>query len=363
MDHAQSIDLLIPNSQRLMLGVVAPIMTIIGLFLNLAFFFVIIRVSEMHTTTNFYLANLAVADCLFLIFSTALNMWQTMKMPVDGAQPFETDYGCGLFFWANYLYYFASISFVTLVTVDRYMAVCHAIRYRRTSQTKIRTTIIAAVAWGVACLFAAGVLPNYIDVETHCYRWPEDDHFFDGFSQIVHYCTPIDISWDFPSFFLMLQIIPFVVAMIASIYCYVNIIKTFNGGAAVRRESLRRQQKEHKKRRNQIALMLLVMATTFFLCEVPFLVSSVILTLVRNSGKTLSHEENAILTIVSRVCLYLNSSINPLIYSAISPTYRRAFAQAFTIQGVRRGTSAYRVGSQTKMFTLVSTTSEKGTVV
>ncbi|XP_072039934.1 LOW QUALITY PROTEIN: growth hormone secretagogue receptor type 1-like [Amphiura filiformis] len=365
LDHAHSIELIIPFSQRFMLGIVAPIITIIGLFLNLAFFFVLIRVPDMHTTTNFYLANLAIADCLFLIFSTVINMWQSMNMPITGAQPFQTDYGCGMFFWMNYLCYFASISFVTLVTLDRYTAVCHAIRYRRTSRTKIRTTAIAAAAWGVACVFAAGVLPNYIQVQRHCYRWPADEEFFNGngFSDVdvVNFCYQ-SISIGISPAFLVIQIVPFIIAMIASLYCYINIISKFsNSGSSARRESLRRQQKEHKKRRNQIALMLLVMASCFFICEVPFLVSSFIFTHELRSGTDISHETKTILTIVSRIFLYLNSSINPLIYSAISPTYRRAFVTAFSIQNGRQGKSSYRVASHTKMVTLVSMASEKST--
>ena len=360
LDHAHSAELLIPFSQRFMLGVVAPIITIVGLILNLLFFFVLVRVPDMHTTTNFYLANLAVADCLFLIFSTVINMWQTMNMPVTGAQPFQTNFGCGMFFWMNYLCYFASISFVTLVTLDRYTAVCHAIRYRRTSRTKVRTLVITSLAWGVACVFAASVLPNYIQVEKHCYRWPKED-FFEGFPDVVNLCTPIDLHWDFPSFYLVIQIVPFVIAMIASLFCYVNIISKFgNSGSSARRESLRRQQKEHRKRRNQIALMLLVMALCFFICEVPFLVSSVIHTLARNSRiMDIDHEKNTILTIVSRTFLYLNSSINPLIYSAISPTYRRAFVMAFRFKLGKKGAYSYRVASQTRMITLVSVASEK----
>lgn len=365
LEHGLAIDLLIPHSQRIMLGIVAPLMAIVGLILNAAFFFVLLRVPDMQTTTNFYLANLAVADCLFLVFSTAINMWQAVNMPITGAHPFQTDYGCGLFFWMNYLYYFASISFVTLVTLDRYMAVCHAIRYRN-SRTKIRTMVLTLSAWGVACLFAAGLLPNVLQLETHCYRWPDDDNFFDGFATIVNYCTPLDqaldLHWDFPSFVMVMQILPFIIAMVTSIYFYTKIISTLSKSSSHRKQSST-LNKKHQQRRNQIAFMLLVMASCFFICECPFLVSSIFHTYVHQSGKGLSHDQKVILTIITRIFLYLNSSINPIIYNALSPTYRRAFATAFNMGSFMRRRdrpSSYRVSS-TKVSMLGGTSmSDKG---
>ena len=60
------------KTDKVMITIIFPIIVTVGLLANTAFLFTLVRVREMRTITNFYLANLALADFLFIII-TAVN--------------------------------------------------------------------------------------------------------------------------------------------------------------------------------------------------------------------------------------------------------------------------------------------------
>ena len=70
---------------------VYPVIILFGLLANFTFLLTIYRVREMRTVTNFYLANLAVSDIMF-ISSTAVSYFYLILV-TGGASP-RTKIGC-----------------------------------------------------------------------------------------------------------------------------------------------------------------------------------------------------------------------------------------------------------------------------
>ncbi|KAF0873151.1 SSR4 protein, partial [Crocuta crocuta] len=107
---------------------------LVGLVGNALVIFVILRYAKMKTATNIYLLNLAIADELFMLSvpfvasSAALRHW-----------PFGSVL-CRAVLSVDGLNMFTSVFCLTVLSVDRYVAVVHPLRaatYRRPSVAKL----------------------------------------------------------------------------------------------------------------------------------------------------------------------------------------------------------------------------------
>ena len=131
---------------------------IVGLSGNTLVIYVVARFSKMQTVTNFYILNLALSDEIFLlgipflISTTAYSSW-----------PFGSVM-CKVYFTTTSLNQFTSTLFLTILSADRYIAVCQPI-----SSTKIRTPMISktvsVTAWAVAALMVTPIV-MYADTIT-----------------------------------------------------------------------------------------------------------------------------------------------------------------------------------------------------
>ncbi|XP_072047377.1 uncharacterized protein [Amphiura filiformis] len=106
-------------TEKLLISYVFPIVIAIGFTTNLAFIWTLVRVRDMRTTTNFYLANLACADLILILLKTVATYFnRSSDLAVGG--PWKTVPACASRTTALYIGYFASISLVTLTgTISR----------------------------------------------------------------------------------------------------------------------------------------------------------------------------------------------------------------------------------------------------
>ena len=108
--------------------VIFPICLVFGVTSNLMFLYVITMVPKMRTVTNFYLGNLAVADIMYLVAACVQSNMQYSTSSVRfTTHSSNVVLGCVLPYSVTILCYFTSISLVTLVTIERYLATCHPI--------------------------------------------------------------------------------------------------------------------------------------------------------------------------------------------------------------------------------------------
>ena len=119
--------------EKVFFTILTPIVFIIGTFNNFAFLFVICRVKAMQNVINFYLANLAIGDLLYLITTAVGYMWRyfaSSSIRSYENAPWKSPLGCQLPMIVGYASYFASAFMVTLVSIEKYFAICHGLRPR-----------------------------------------------------------------------------------------------------------------------------------------------------------------------------------------------------------------------------------------
>ncbi|XP_038070502.1 neuropeptides capa receptor-like [Patiria miniata] len=352
------------NLSVFMVTIVMPILFFVGLVGNLAFLFVMARVSWMHTVTNYYLANLAVADISFLVAAIGEKMWayQATPLTIDTAS-FMGRSGCIIVHFLKNLTLFASLFLVTLVSLERFYAICKPVQHWMLSD-KGRTVKLVAVTWFIALVFACLLVPANSELVAICLNWPDTDKYR-SFPKVVGSCHPA-APWML-TFSLGMQTVPFTVAMVGNIILYIMIIKNLNQRVAAKEKKQATRQgsgtpapqnvTQSHQIRNTVARMLIINGTLFFICLSPFQFTSFGTLIVDEMGSKpiLKQHQKNILLIVCQTFTYVNSVVNPFVYTVTNKRYRHAFYVAFTFsrteqrQRYSKNTSVVTTDMSTRM--------------
>ena len=321
--------------QRVFIIAVVPVITLLGLSTNGAFLMVVYRIPKMRTATNFYLSNLAVADGVLLMGTTLNYLLTYLKQPIDYGYPFESG-GCMVSLLVIYVFSFASIAFLTLVALERYQAVCRPLEYRHrnVSSHPLKDSIKYTFLTWVLLIIFVSIPISFVHVERTCVTWPQQEPFV-SFPAEIRRC-----QWARWSFVVIdtLDICFFTIALIINCLVYLRIVQELN----------KRKQPKGKssEARSHVARMLSINAIVFFACLFPIQLSSIaeIYQLVNNtSGHFYGTVTDNILLWIGRVAFLLNSTVNPIIYNAINPEYRKAFQRAFSLGNLARPVRAGQI--------------------
>ncbi|XP_064605960.1 trissin receptor-like [Liolophura sinensis] len=126
-------------------------------FGNLLVLFVILRNIRMRSRTNFFLANLALADLCVGLFCVFPNM-STFLSPtwILGRAM------CKVYYFVHQMSYTASITLLTVISMERYLAIMHPLKAQRLiTKRKLRAALV--VIW---LLSAAYNVPQLIMFDT-----------------------------------------------------------------------------------------------------------------------------------------------------------------------------------------------------
>ena len=268
---------------------------VVGLIGNSLILTVVKKKRYMHTTTNFLLANLALADLLTLLWCIPGIALQYVTHPggVLG------DILCK-FITMNHL---AGISLLvagltlTLVSVERYNALVNPLNVRlRLTKENVRYPI--AIMWIFGFIF---VLPLFV-VE----HWNETRQ-----SCVLHWKKPSStIYW---SLLVMLVTIAFFVVC----FCYFNIVRGLYFTKKICSEpSGQPSQVEEIQAKRKIVKLSITITVIFMACFFPYVVATVL--------------DVSITSELYRVVFFLvycNCCVNPICYALQSSNYRTAFKE------------------------------------
>ncbi len=321
--------------ERIFIVYIVPAIMLIGLSTNGGFLFVIHRVNNMRTATNFYLANLAVADSVLLI-ATSMNYLVTyVKSPIQSGYPFKAP-GCAFSLLVIYVFSYASIAFLTLVAIERYQAVCMPISYRQRNigTRKMNLNLKLTIITWVTLIFVVVWPVSFVYQNVECVSWPDHEQF-NIFPSAITMC-----KWAQWSFMVLdlFDLCEFSIALVINVVVYIRIVQELN----------KRQQPSSISSiaRSHVARMLSINAIVFFLCLSPIQLSNIaeFWNLVNNKifyetfyGPT----TDFVILWLGRVAFLINSTVNPIIYNISNPEYRKAFMKAFALnkkKTLRRGT-------------------------
>ncbi|RVE58660.1 hypothetical protein OJAV_G00196560 [Oryzias javanicus] len=268
---------------------------VVGLMGNCLVMYVIIRYTKMKTATNIYIFNLALADALvtttmpFQSTDYLLNTW-----------PFG-EVVCKVFISIDYYNMFTSIFTLTMMSVDRYVAVCHPVK-ALDFRTPIKAKMINVCIWilssaaGIPAFVLGGTQTNS-DITECALQFPEPYAYWDTMMKICVF------------------VFAFVVPVLIITVCYSLMV--------LRLKSVRMLSGSREKDRNlrRITRLVVVVVAVFVVCWTPIHIFILVKALV-------SVPETTGIMAAYFFCValgYTNSSLNPVLYAFLDENFKRCF--------------------------------------
>ena len=313
------------DGQVAFVTVILPIVMALGVLNNSAFIYVVARVPRMRTVTNCYLVGLAIADILFLVFAIGSKIWCYIYSPIYTDDTPLGLSGCLLTQFIINMSYFATLCFITLVSWERYNGVCRPHRKRDTKLTVFTLVVISTL---VSSLISASLLMSFSKVYIECIIWP-DRYPYNEWPRVRYLFYPM-YEWS-ERYSYGVQTIPFFCSLVTNAIFYHQIIRGLDKSMNRSHHSNHRIHTRDSSTRNQIARMLVINGVALFALLAPFEIMSLfhLVGMLRGDQFLLPQEVRIYLVAVARVTSYFNAIVNPVIYTALSSTYRESFRISF----------------------------------
>ncbi|KAJ8408947.1 hypothetical protein AAFF_G00239680 [Aldrovandia affinis] len=296
-NYTDDTDVLMPASVKITIVVIYMVVSVVGLVGNCLVMYVIIRYTKMKTATNIYIFNLALADSLVL----ATIPFQGTDV-LMGFWPFGNVL-CKVVISIDYYNMFTSTFTLTMMSVDRYIAVCHPVK-ALDMRTPHKAKVINICIWILASAIGvpAMILGN-VEVEPNgieCSLVLPHPHSY--WEPVCGTCV-----------FLFSFLIP--VAIIS--VCYSLMVKR------LRSVRILSGSKEKDRNLRRITRMVLVVVAVFVVCWTPIQ----IMVLAKSLGVGLG----SLLTVaLLHFCIalgYVSSSLNPVLYAFLDENFKRCFRE------------------------------------
>ncbi|KAG2460587.1 delta-type opioid receptor-like [Polypterus senegalus] len=273
------------------------VVCVVGLLGNILVMYGIVRYTKMKTATNIYIFNLALADAL----ATSTLPFQSAKYLMD-TWPFG-ELICKIVLSIDYYNMFTSIFTLTMMSVDRYIAVCHPVR-ALDFRTPVKAKIINVCVWilssaiGVPIMIMAVTRVSDKGNINCVLKFPDPDWYWDTVTKICVF------------------IFAFIVPVLVITICY--------GLMILRLKSVRLLSGSKEKDRNlrRITRMVLVVVAAFIICWTPIHIFVIVKTLMEIDKK------NPFVIASWHLCIalgYTNSSLNPVLYAFLDENFKRCF--------------------------------------
>lgn len=289
---------------RIIIPTIFGFICVLGLFGNSLVILVVLADKHMRNTTNVLILSLAVADLLFILFCVPFTA-TGYALPV---WPFG-DIGCKVAQYAMYVCAYASVYTLVIMSLDRYLAVVHAIR-SMTLRSERNTWFAIAIIW---IIILCGNIPILIQFGEKRYEFGNENR-----SACINIADQENERVGkafFGSFFFFGYVIPLGITMLM----YGLMLKRLlygvvPGGANQSAESIRA-----KKR---VTRMVVIVVVIFAICWLPIQV-------ILFAQKFQEEQERSASYISFQMaanCLaYMNSCVNPILYAFLSENFRRSF--------------------------------------
>ena len=265
------------------------------------------KTPSMHTTTNYLLMNLAVADLLTLLLCPGLYDFALTKVRLQGR---SGDLICKLFAGNAIVPVTINVAVLTVcaIAVERYLALVKPYRNLRLSKDSVGYVI--ALLWLLASL---SCIPDF------------QANTFD----IVSSKYPCKRPWSLDEYFLHKPFIIFtcvcfgLISSLILFICYFEIVRGLYFTRTIWSESTVTEAERQEKK--QLARLLIWLALIFAVCSLPFAIYFIFL--ISADPKTVQENHDILFLFhrISRLLLFANSFFNPMLYALQSSNYRESF--------------------------------------
>uniref|UniRef100_A0A3P8SWJ8 Somatostatin receptor 1b n=1 Tax=Amphiprion percula TaxID=161767 RepID=A0A3P8SWJ8_AMPPE len=296
------------SGRKIIIPSIYALVCCVGLTGNAMVIYVILKYAKMKTATNIYILNLAIADELFMLSvpflatSAAVRHW-----------PFGS-LMCRLVLSVDGINMFTSIFCLTVLSIDRYVAVVHPIkaaRYRRPTVAKV----VNVCVWGLSLIV---ILPIIIFADTV----PAQDGGMD-----CNFLWP-EAVWS-EAFVVYTFLLGFLLPVGAICLCYCLMV------ARMRAVGLKAGWLQRRRSEKKITRMVLLVVAVFVVCWMPFYIVQLV--------SVFHRPPDPMVTQLFVILSYANSGANPILYGFVSDNFRRSFQRIVCFRWLESGLDAEQV--------------------
>ncbi|XP_039455578.1 trace amine-associated receptor 13c-like [Oreochromis aureus] len=293
-------------SKAVLLNIVLSCISLITAVLNLLVIISVSHFRQLHTPSNILLLSLAVSDFLVGFLLMPLEIFRSTTCWVFG------DVMCSVYWYLTGNITCASIGNIVLISVDRYVAICDPLHYP-TRMTVVRIKHWICLCWFYAIFYDTLYLKDllikpgrYNSCYGECVLVIND---IAGTADLVlSFCVPISVI-----IVLYMRVFLVAVSQARAMRSHVTTV------------TLQRSLNQTNKSELKAARTLGILVVVFLLCFCPYYCVS----LVRDRNSSVAPNLMSV--------FFLNSCLNPLIYTMFYPWFRKAVKLIVTLQILQTG--------------------------
>uniref|UniRef100_A0A8C4SHX4 KISS1 receptor b n=1 Tax=Erpetoichthys calabaricus TaxID=27687 RepID=A0A8C4SHX4_ERPCA len=287
------------------------LLMVVGLAGNSLVIYVITKHKQMRTVTNFYIANLAMTDIIFLVCCVPFTaMLYPMPSWVFG------EFMCKFVNYIQQVSAQATCVTLTAMSVDRWYVTVYPFRSLRQRTSRVAATVSLGIWLGS---FVASIpVPVYHRISDGEWFGPRT------------YCVE-----DFPSaghkkaFILYNFLAVYLLPLVTICICYTAMLYQMGHPAVEPSDNTYQVQllaERSEAMRTKISRMVAVMVLLFAICWGPIQLFILVQAFSRDFRRTYSVYK---VKIWAHCMCYSNSSVNPIVYAFMGANFRKAFKKTF----------------------------------
>jgi hypothetical protein len=287
------------------------VVCVMGLLGNGLVIYVVVKYSSMKTPTNLYLVNLSIADALFLVSLPLFITLMLLHHWIFGSVL------CVMYNLVEYVYKSAGTYTLVALSGDRYLAVCHpvsAARYRTTQNIGI---IIAGI-WTIAIAIGLAPAIHSVLIQAQAIPCAEQCH-------IVYYPRSIN------TIYTVCSILFGFLFPVLSICIFYSLLVTRLATSGAKLQAAQGEKRRTQNRK--VTLLVTLVIAVYSVCWLPFwAVQGYVLYVTISVELTGAHTPMSPLMrnlfLAASILRYVNSMVNPLLYTFTNEHFRKSFVGA-----------------------------------
>ncbi|KAJ7322577.1 hypothetical protein JRQ81_018864 [Phrynocephalus forsythii] len=272
---------------------------IVGLLGNALVVLILIRYKKLRSMTDVYLLNLAISDLLF-IFSLPFWAHDATHDWVFGNSM------CKILAGIYHVGFYSGSFFIILLTVDRYLAIVHAV-FALKARTLLYGTLSSVITWVVAVSASVTAFTFHkVQMEVESYKC------------ILHYPFEIATPWKEVTT-LSMFVLGLAVPLVIMIFCYIQILMVLIKG-----------QNERKQKAVRLIFVIMIV---YFILWTPYNIAILLQTyqvsfLCYPSDNTCRHNIELAVE-VTKIIAMIHCCLNPVIYAFVGEKFRKYLSVFF----------------------------------
>ncbi|KAM9710570.1 trace amine-associated receptor 13c-like [Menidia menidia] len=292
-----------------LLQITLSFVSVLTVILNLLVIISISHYRQLHTPTNILLLSLAVSDCLV---GLVLLPGEILR---NTACWFIGDLACCILTYTSFIVTSASVGDMVLISIDRYVAICQPLHYQ-TRVTEKRVKVCVCLCWLCSVLYNILVIKDdltQLGIHNSCYGECifYIDYITGTLDLVLTFILPVTVI-------TVLYLKVFVVAVSQA-----RAMRSHFRAAKVQLSVTIQSRKSELKAARTLGVLIIV----FLICFCPYYGASLV-------GSDVFNDYFVSFVIY---LFYLNSCLNPLIYTLFYPWFRKAVKLTLSLQILKPG--------------------------